>query len=486
MRTALKRSLNIPAVTNYHLVNNTDVSNNHVFEDVYVKLTGNEYYRGKLRVPSAAIGGVETSLTDQVQAYSTLASEGMYREQKFVLEIKDDQGKTVESFRKVEGKQVIEKKYTFLINDMNQNYWLFRGESFSDPLLTSIGKKMYIGGKTGTADNDKGKTSDTAFIAYTPTFVLGMWAGNSCRSCEIKQGASGEDLYKLLYKPFLDKYQAKIEPAFFYKEGQAPEGVKRVEVCNMTGNDMKSSEGKCTWGSHTEWIASDSAKKENMIETISITQCGDTEKRASQKDKDEGFAQEKSYFVYKLPAALKSIQDQINSKKNLNPPAETCSLDRNTKAPEVTIVSPANGANYSKTDNLKITAFVTAGLPVQRVEFFVGKVGQSRILVQTFNTQQASYEYTVPLDTYSNGDYTVTVVATDSRGSGKGEGSAERVFSIGPAGVTITPTKCTGLQCLFVSPTPSKKPNATVTPTKHLTATPTPSNFRFQSGFENF
>jgi membrane peptidoglycan carboxypeptidase len=137
MRTALQRSLNVPAVYTYNLVGKQN------YVDTYTKLNGWEEINRQVQGPSAVLGAANMPLLEQVHAFSTFAAEGVYNPTRAILMVKDDNEKTVYDNRKLKSKQVIDKKYIYLINDMNKNYILFTWH----PLLKRSVKKLILQGK---------------------------------------------------------------------------------------------------------------------------------------------------------------------------------------------------------------------------------------------------------------------------------------------------------------------------------------------------
>ncbi|MFW5719813.1 MAG: transglycosylase domain-containing protein [Candidatus Dojkabacteria bacterium] len=233
MRTALKYSLNVPAAATYLMAGREN------YIDTYYRLNSWKGFEDHVLGPAAPLGAANMPLLEQVHAFATMGSEGVYREKKAILEIQDDQGNVIYNNRKVTGKQTIGKKFMFLINDMNKKYWSFQ----QDNLLVDMSRTMDIAGKTGTGDTSFRKSGDVAFMVYSPTFALGMWAGNSCGAerCPL-DGAkpSGDTLYRYILKEFLQKYRDKIEPARF----TLPEGVVVRSRCLSYGKKEVESGGE--------------------------------------------------------------------------------------------------------------------------------------------------------------------------------------------------------------------------------------------------
>lgn len=420
MRIALQRSLNIPAVSAYQITGGSN------YEETYKKLNGWDGL--KIQGPAAPLGATNIPLIEQVHAYATLASEGTYHPKKVILKITDNQGKVILDNTAVEGKQVVDKKFTFLINDMNRRYWLFCGPlcgfNYSDPLLVKIGQSMDIAGKTGTSDTSANGTGDVAFISYTPTFTLGMWAGNSCdpSKCPINGNATGEALYNNLYKQFLEKYWTQIKPAKY----TVPEGVKKAEICSLTG---RAKSDLCTQAGGqiiSEWVADTSLPKpEDMIVKLSVTQCPDVDKLARQIDKNLNLATDKFYIQYNKIFTTPSLQSQVAAylaKSGKMPPTQECGITRNIQPTTVTFISPLPSPTlYTPGQDIQISATVTGDVPISKVEV----ADWNGNIVQTYSSAPFNVNYTIMAPLVS-GTYKITVVATDSNSEVK----QERVFVV--------------------------------------------------------
>lgn len=417
-RQALRYSLNQPAVSTYQLVGND------AFADMYARLSGDEDVKKQFVGPSAALGAANVSLLDQVQTYSTIAGEGVYRPRKFVLEIRDSNGQVVYDNTRVDGKQVVEKKYTFLITDMNKDYWSLS----TKPLINEIRKTTDFAGKTGTSDTDGGP-GDIIFIGYTPDVVIGMWSGNSCGAvkCPLKMGANSDYLFDYLYIPFLQEYKNTV--GFKTARFAPPEGVRNVGICALTGNapspDCTAAGGRVV----SDWVTDNSLPPaENMIKKVLVAPCPDKFKLARPIDQDAGVAQEKYYVEYDKIFQRKFLSDQIKKyleSKDQLAPTEECNIERSVNPPQVTISSPKDGVSRKQNQNLNVTAVVTADLPLSKVEVFIDGVIQ-----KTFSPGE-NYSVSIPLNSVSVGSHKVTVVATDNKSR---EGRDENSFTVTASG----------------------------------------------------
>lgn len=178
LKTALAQSINIPAVKTLYLVGLRDALKNVVDFGLTTLNDPNRYGL------SLVLGGGEVRLIDLVKAYSVLASEGMRREQAYILEVRDSQDKLLESY-KDSSVRVSEAKYPQMINqilsDPDARAGLFQS---SMNLTTFPGREVAL--KTGTTNDYR----DAWVVGYTPSLVVGVWAGNNDNKPMQRRGTS--------------------------------------------------------------------------------------------------------------------------------------------------------------------------------------------------------------------------------------------------------------------------------------------------------
>ncbi len=178
IRNALAQSVNIPAVKMLYMVGLRDTVTNM-----------NSFGLTTLNNPDAyglslTLGGGAVHLIDLLKAYSVLAAEGTLHNQKMILTVQDSSGKILESYND-ENAQVSDVQSVRLINDIlsdsNARSGLFQG---------SLGLTVFPGHdvalKTGTSNDYR----DAWAMGYTPSLVVGVWAGNNNNSPMQKNGSS--------------------------------------------------------------------------------------------------------------------------------------------------------------------------------------------------------------------------------------------------------------------------------------------------------
>ncbi len=178
MQQALAQSVNVPAVETLYLVGLKDTLN-----------TLNNFGVTTLDEPSRyglslVLGGGEVKLVDLVGAYSVLATEGVHHDQTIVLEVKDGSGNVLESFSD-HGAQVIDPQYPRLIDRILSDSDL-RAGLFSSSLPLTVFPGYDVALKTGTTNDYR----DAWAMGYTPSLVVGVWAGNNNNAPMQRHGSS--------------------------------------------------------------------------------------------------------------------------------------------------------------------------------------------------------------------------------------------------------------------------------------------------------
>lgn len=193
LRQALGQSINIPAVKVLYLAGLSDVvkrANDFGLES----LTSPELYGLSL-----VLGGGAVRLIDLVGAYSALAEEGVKYEQKIVLEVKDSDDNILESnISDLKVVRVAKQQFARTINDILSDIEV-RSGLFRNSLHLTTFPNMDVALKTGTSDDYR----DAWAIGYTPSLVVGVWAGNN-NNLPMKQRGSSLLAAVPIWSRFMD------------------------------------------------------------------------------------------------------------------------------------------------------------------------------------------------------------------------------------------------------------------------------------------
>ena len=121
---------------------------------------------------SLPLGTTEVYMKEFVNAYSTIASEGLYNDSYFIRSVKDNKNVTIYK-HKDNSKQTLNKNYTFILSELLNNCYDNTIADYSQPTCLSIKpnltKKYAI--KTGSTN------TDSWTIGYNKKVTTGIWVG---------------------------------------------------------------------------------------------------------------------------------------------------------------------------------------------------------------------------------------------------------------------------------------------------------------------
>ena len=177
LREALARSLNVPSVKVLYLAGiDSALKNARGFG--LTTLTEKSRYGLSL-----VLGGGEVKLIDLVQAYAVLAQEGTRHNQTLVLKV--ETGKRALEQYEPTSERVIDPQYPRLVNDILSDIDA-RSRLFVNSLSFTVFPGHDVALKTGTTEDFR----DAWAIGYTPSLVVGVWAGNNDNAPMQRRGGS--------------------------------------------------------------------------------------------------------------------------------------------------------------------------------------------------------------------------------------------------------------------------------------------------------
>lgn len=139
--------------------------------------------------PSLALGSSDVNLLELVNAYGTVANDGVHVDPVLVTKVVDRDGNTIYEASN-ESRQAIPYRTAFFMQQMLMA-GTHDGGGTSLSLNGYIGqfsRELDYGGKTGTSNNH----SDAWFVGVTPNLVGGAWVGGEYRSIHFRTGALGQ------------------------------------------------------------------------------------------------------------------------------------------------------------------------------------------------------------------------------------------------------------------------------------------------------
>jgi len=206
IRSALATSRNIPAVKAMYISGiNPTLTTIHDMGGTSYCTQGTETQAGL----ASAIGGCGIKQVDLVNAFATLARQGVYKPQASILEVKNSSGEVIKKWTD-ESKKVVDPQSAYIVSD------ILTDDNARAPLDGHNAIGMAIPGvktatKTGTSDKG-GFAKDIWMVSYSPALTMGVWLGNSDTTI-LKRGTSS------IPGPIIAKVMS-----YAHKEVYAPEG----------------------------------------------------------------------------------------------------------------------------------------------------------------------------------------------------------------------------------------------------------------------
>lgn len=412
MKKALGGSLNIPAVKTLYLVGVNDAIT--IAKNLGISSLNDPNRLGL----SLVLGGGEVKLIDHVGAYSTIATGGIKHPQTAILSIEDAKGTILEQYQENPGERVLDEKYVAMLDSVlsnNENRaWVFGDKN---PLRFD---ERPVAAKTGTTNEFR----DGWTIGYTPSLVVGVWAGNNDNS-PMTTGADGVNVAAPIWRSFLEKVLGNYATENFPKynpddeigdgEGKTKkpmlagelEDKKDLKVCKIPGKD----DAYCK---ANKYCPDDEVSKKDFVLPHDILfYVKRDDPRGEIPTKPESDSQFKNWE--------KGVKEWYKKQKGIiadDLPEDDCEEDDFSKyKPKVSLSVPSS----TNSSSLTITALVDAPYDVDQVKFFVeGDEIGSR------NSKPFSFDYSIPSDE-NNSTLTIRVELKDQNGN---ETSAEKDVSV--------------------------------------------------------
>ena len=171
--------------------------------------------------PSLALGVTSISLKEMVEAYAGIVNDGRPVKTHYLLEIKDQKDKVLETFNYSEPVKypvVSPENCRAVINMMEAVVDNGTGKA----IRTTYDIRSDFAGKTGTTQNN----SDGWFIGLTPDLVTGCWVGGSDPRVHFRTTTFGQGAYmalpivgKFFHKTYRDPKYIHLKNSSFRKPG---------------------------------------------------------------------------------------------------------------------------------------------------------------------------------------------------------------------------------------------------------------------------
>ena len=124
---------------------------------------------------SAAIGGCHVRQIEHVNAYASIARGGVYKQESYILEVKNAQNQTIKQW-KDESKRVMDPQVAYMITDILTDPSARTRVFGPNPVGENI-SGVKTSTKTGTTDDGNGHAKDNWMMSYSTKIAVGVWMG---------------------------------------------------------------------------------------------------------------------------------------------------------------------------------------------------------------------------------------------------------------------------------------------------------------------
>ncbi|MEK7471211.1 MAG: PBP1A family penicillin-binding protein [Patescibacteria group bacterium] len=360
LRDALAQSINIIAVKLFYLAGLPDSLK--TAEDVGISTLKDIARYGLTLV----IGGGEVSLLDITSAYGVFANNGIKNSYTGILEVQDLTGKILEQYQP-NSQKVLPKNTALTISDILSDEKA-RVPTFGSHSVLYIPNKD-VAVKTGTTNNNK----DAWTIGYSPSLVVGVWAGNNDNKPMKKGGAAvaGPIWNKFITealktipsesfeKPDLETDPTKIKPALRgFWQGNENFFIDKISLKLSTPNTPKEAlQEKVITNVHSilYWV-----DRNNILGPAPLGE-GDNSTQFNHWEipVQNWWAQNKNKYstttLSEKPTALDDVHTSLNQ-------------------PRVSIIEPNNTTTYLPDQKINLKILSSGVFPLQKIDIFINGI----------------------------------------------------------------------------------------------------------------
>jgi penicillin-binding protein 1C len=359
LRDALAQSINIPAVKLFYLAGLSDSLK--TAENMGITTLKDIGQYGLTLV----IGGGEVSLLDMTSAFGVFANSGERNPYTGILKIEDLNGKVLEEFEN-KTQKVLPKNTALIISDILKDNKARIPTFGANSALQIPGKEIAV--KTGTTNNSK----DAWTIGYTPSIVVGVWAGNN-ENTPMKKG--GAAVAGPIWNKFINEALKILPNESFEKPDLEIDPIKTKPALRgfWQGNEnffLDKISGKLA----TEFTPRETLQEKVVTNVHSILYWVDKKdilgKPSTNPENDSQFnhweipvqnwwAQNKGKYTITTWSEKPTLSDDIHTSAN---------------QPIISILEPNNNAFYSPDQKINLRISSSGRFPLQKMDIFINDI----------------------------------------------------------------------------------------------------------------
>lgn len=380
IKEALAMSLNVPAVKTLYLAGVKDSIN--TAKSLGITTLNNPDRYGL----SLVLGGGEVTLLDHTSAFGTLANNGVFHNKTTILRIQDSSGAVLEEYRDSPGEKVVEEKYLGMLD------YILSTNDLRAPVFGNDNPLKFtdrpVAAKTGTTNEWR----DGWTVGYTPSLVVGVWAGNNDNST-MAQGADGIYVAAPIWRNFMNQvlknYNIESFPKYEKEDTGKPvldgtlNSKGEIKVCRLPGKDEEYCLASDACPDKTVTKKDFFAPHDILYYVKKDDPRGDPPKKPSEDPQFKNWEK----------AVQEWAKDNKKDSKNDPAPDKECTAnDFKDSEPSVKVNSPSDGDTITSSD-FTIKASASGGYEIRKFSLFVN--GDE---VSSNSDSSISYTYTIPAD----------------------------------------------------------------------------------------
>lgn len=379
LRDALAQSINIPAVKLFYLAGTRSALK--VAKDMGIStLTDISRYGLTL-----VIGGGEVTLLDMTSAYGVFANNGTRSPYTGILKVEDVNGKILEEF-KPKMQEVLPKNTALTISDILSND-TSRAPTFgARSVLFVPGKEVAV--KTGTTNNNK----DAWTIGYTPSIVVGVWAGNNDNT-PMKRG--GAAVAGPIWNKFISEALKSLPTENFEKPvlDLDPRQVKPALRGFWQGNEnffIDKISGKLA----TENTPIETLEERVITDVHSILYWVDKENIMGPSPENPSEDSQFQHFEVPIQEWWAANQHRYPGVSWNDRPKEEDNVHTEASKPKISITEPVSGSAYSLNQKINLKIQSSGRYPISKIDVFINE--------QYLGTARAPFNFSFTLKDVSD------------------------------------------------------------------------------------
>ncbi len=369
LRDALAQSVNVPAVKMLYLVGLDDAIDMAQRLGITTLVDKSRYGL------TLVLGGGEVSLLEMTSAYGVFANDGVREPYDGIVKIEDSVGNVVYE-RSSRGVQVIDPDIARKVSDVLSDN-AARAPAFGENSFLKVGDRQ-VAVKTGTTNDYR----DAWIIGYTPSLVVGAWAGNNDNSPMQKKVAGF--IIAPLWNAFITSASSTTQAERFIPPTPTPKTLKPALRGIWYGGETYKVDrvsGKLA----TEFTPSEYIEERVYPNPHEILYWVD--KRDPLGAPPQNPYNDPQFLLWEIPAEKWIVANGLPQNATMNVPQGIDDIHRPDLSPQITILSPNSTSTYARDQKMIVVADVRSNFIISHVDLTINGsyIGSARALPYEFS-----------------------------------------------------------------------------------------------------